>query len=82
MMVRDKNGHSKLLCMGNLRDSRNSVVTGDNRVDAVLLRCINQMLIDSVAVLHPVRYLIVHLSPTAGNSAVKDVSRHHTVDIR
>ena len=54
MMICHDHSHSKLLCKGNFLCSRNAVVAGDYRIDPCILRILNQMLVDAIAVLQAV----------------------------
>ena len=61
MMVGHHKGHTEPVPVGDLLRGRNPVVTGDHCVHAVLIRLIDQVLVNTVAVGDPVRNPVVHI---------------------
>ena len=70
MMVRDNHRHPIAFRQPDLFHRGNSVVAGDNGIDPFLSGDLNQVLIDAVSVLHPVRNLKIHVSAAVGNAPV------------
>ena len=80
-MIRHQNSHPKLLCMCDFINRRNSVITGDDRVDPALISLSDQMVVYPIAVLHAVRYLRADVRAAPLQPARKNVGCHHTVNI-
>ena len=80
-MVGDHSGHSQLLRKLELAHRRDAVVTGQNGVHPVRRGRPDNGLVDPVAVLHPVRDLIVHGRPKALQPPVQDVGGADPVDV-
>ena len=81
VMVRDQHGKSQFLRQADLRHSGDSIVTGQDRIDSVLSRGADNGFIDSIAILDPVRNLIIHVSPDSRERPVKQVRRADAVYI-
>ena len=79
MVVCYENRHSKLLCMCDFLNRRNSVVTCDHSVYPVLICLFNQMHIQTIAILHSVWNHIIHTCPGSFKCLHKNICRHHSV---
>ena len=63
MMIRHDNGHALFLREGDLSGSRDPVVAGEDGIDSRLICVQHQMLVQPVAVLHPVRDRRIRVRP-------------------
>ena len=81
MMVCDKNCHSKTFSVRDLAYRCNSIITGNDRINSRLICLLNQMIVDSVTIFHPVRYLKIHTATAACDSFVQNISRHYPINI-
>ena len=81
MMVCHNHRHSVVFCISDLIHRRNSIVAGQDGIHPFLIGVLDQMLIDAISVLHPVRNFIVYQSLTAFQPFVQNVSGIHSINI-
>ena len=81
MVVCYENCHSKLLCMGDFLNRCNSVVTGDHSVYPILISLVDQVHIQTIAILNSVWNHIVHTRTCSFKCLHKNICRHHSVYI-
>ena len=81
MVVRDDDGQSVVLSVGNLFRRRDAVVTCNDGVNAVPDRAVDEVDIESVAVPDAVRDIGIHIRPQPGESLLQDISGVHSVDV-
>ena len=72
MMIRHDDGHALFLRKSDFRPRRNPVVAGKDRINSRLISVQNQMFIQSVAVLHPVRNRRVRIRSRFLQSLMQD----------
>ena len=73
--------HTTLFRISDLLDRRDSIVTGQDRIYALLHRIAQQVDVQAISVLHPVRDLIIYNSPTPTQCTVQNVRGINSVDI-
>ena len=81
MVIGHNHRHAKFFCQLDLFQRRNAVVTGDNGVDAVFLRLLDDGFVDPVPVADALRNLVIDLPAAPGQSPVQKIGRTHPVDI-
>ena len=81
MVVRDDHSQAVLLPVCDLICSRDPIVTGDDRVHAVVQRTVDKIDIEAISVLDPVRNVCVHVSSQPGQPFLQDIRRIHPVNV-
>ena len=79
MVVRNQHGKPQFLRQSDLLYSGDSVVTGQDGIDAVISRGADDGFIDSITILNPVRNFIIHIGPDSCKRPVKQIGRAYTV---
>ena len=80
-MIRDDHRHSFLLCKRNLLTRCNSIITGQQGIYPILQRFLYQLLVESIAILYPVRYHCRYLYPQCQQAFLQYVSCCDTIHI-
>ena len=81
MVIRHDHGQPVLLPVCDLIRRGDPVVAGDDRIHAVVQRPVDEIDIQSISVLDPVRDVRVHMRAQPGQSFLQDVRRVHPVDV-
>ena len=81
MVVRNQYGKAEVTRMLHLLDGTDAVVAGEDHADAILLRLVDDVHVDAVAVPDPVRQHVVDLRTEAPEAGVEDVGRAHAIDV-
>ena len=80
-MTRDQHGETEVTRMLHLLDGADAVVAGEDHADAVLLRLVDDVHVDAVAVPDAVRQHVVDLRAEALEAGIEDVGRAHAIDV-
>ena len=81
MVVCHDDGQPVLFPVGNLICRRNSVVTGNNRINFLVQRPINKHFIQAIPVSDTVRNICIHIRSQSGQTFLKNISGIYAVDI-
>ena len=81
MVVRHDDSHSQPLCLPDLLQGRDPVVTGQDGIRPFFLRPSDQVHVQAVAVLDPVRNVVVRLRPDLPQTREQDIGGTDPVDV-
>ena len=81
MVICYHNCHSQLLCLCDLINGRNAIITGKYHMNAVCSRFFNNMFINTITILNALRYYIINFRSYPAQPLIKDAGRTHTVNI-
>ena len=81
MVISHNNRHSTGIRKTDLIGCRNPIVTGEYRINAILLRLFNQMIIQSISILHPVWNHGIHICTKKPQAPQQNIRGTHTVHI-
>ena len=80
-MVSDDHRHLQRPGISDLLLRRNTIIASEDRIDILLPRFFDQILIDSVAILDAMRNIVIHLRAKALQSAIQNKSGTHTIHV-
>ena len=81
MMIRHDDGHPLFLRQSDLRSGGDAVVAGEDRIDPRLIRLQDQVRVQPVAVLHPVRDRRIRISSRHLQALMQDTGGADTVRV-
>ena len=81
MVIGDYHVDTQIICMSDLIVRRYAVITCDDHTYTVFMRQIDQMIIDTVPIMHTMRKCIVHRCTAGTQATEQNIGRTYAVHI-